>query len=311
MRKVASGYGRWLGFLQRTGQLDPAEPSSQRPTAERLDAYFEHLQQCRNRDYTVVARFDELRAALQWMHSSTSFGWITHPHGVSIKARLPMIRRAGLVPDSATLLAWAEALFRQALRLHNPRCRRAQVREAVMIAILAECAPRLRAFAALRIGVHLYRTHDAWVLDQAAALTKTNKRLVLPLSPEVAVMLDRYLEVERVELLDGADNDALWISAGRGTLAEATISRRIRMRSKQRFGEAFGPHRFRSSLATTLAESASDNPLDAMTLLGHSTPQVTITSYDHSTGHAAAGRHSERLKRLRDQAVAQLRVNRR
>jgi integrase/recombinase XerD len=200
MRKVASGYGRWLGFLQRAGELDPAEPPSQRPTAERLDAYFAHLQQCHNRDYTVVSRFDELRIALQWMHPGTTFGWITHPHGVSIKARLPMIRRGGLVPDSVTLTAWAKTLFRQGLRLRKPTWRRAQVREAVTIAILADCAPRLRALAALRIGVHLYRVHDGWVLDQDAAITKPEKRLVLPLSPEVAVMLDRYLEVERVEL---------------------------------------------------------------------------------------------------------------
>jgi len=229
---------------------------------------------------------------------------------VSIKARLPMIRREGLVPDNVTLMAWAKTLFRQGLRLRKPTCRRAQVREAVMIAILADCAPRLRALAALRIGVHLYRVHDGWVLDQDAAITKTKKQLVLPLSPEVAVMLEQYLAVERVELLRGADNDSLWISAHGGTLAEATISRRIRMRSKRRFGEAFGPHRSRSSLATTLAENAPENSLDATTLLGHSGPQVTITSYNHATGHPAASRHSERLKRLRDRAAAQLRASR-
>jgi hypothetical protein len=30
VRKVASGYGRWIGFLQREGELDPYELPSQR-----------------------------------------------------------------------------------------------------------------------------------------------------------------------------------------------------------------------------------------------------------------------------------------
>jgi hypothetical protein len=58
---------------------------------ERLDAYFAHHQACKN--FTLIARFNELRAALQWMHPGTSFRWITHPHeGMSIQARLPMLR---------------------------------------------------------------------------------------------------------------------------------------------------------------------------------------------------------------------------
>ena len=85
MRKIASGYGRWLGFLQRAGQLDPAEPPGQRATPERLDAYFAHLRACGNADYTVVARFDELRVALQWMHRACR----------SAGSPIPMARRSG------------------------------------------------------------------------------------------------------------------------------------------------------------------------------------------------------------------------
>lgn len=298
IRMLASGYGRWLGFLMQNGQLDPTEAPAERVTLERLDAYFTHLRECGNADYSLVGRFDQLRRVLQWMYPRVCFRWITHPSGVAIRALLPMKRKSGLVPDSAVLLAWAEELFRKGLKMRVPMRRCAQVREAVMIGLLATRAPRLRALASLRIGVHLLRQDDEWLLDQDPAITKTCQSLMLPLSREVAGMLNRYLEVERVELLNGARNDALWISTLGKTLAEATIARRLRLRSKQRFGEAFGPHRYRASLATKLALDAPDNPLDASILLGHTSPEVTMAHYNRASALAASRRHSERLKRL-------------
>jgi site-specific recombinase XerC len=308
VRKVASGYGRWLGYLHREGQLDPTEAPAQRPTPERLNGFFAHLRACGNADYTVVARFDELRMALQWMVPDTSFRWITSPHGVSIRAGLPMQkRRSGLVPDAAVLLAWAEELFREGLTLPKAIGRRVQVREAVMIGILATRAPRLRACAALRTGIHLCRQDNGWILDQEPAITKTRKRQELPLSTEVAVMLDRYLGVERVELLAGGQSDALWISTLGTPLAEASLSRRTRIRSLKRFGTAFGPHLFRACLATTLALEGR-HTLDASVLLGHTNPQTTLAAYNRALGHAAARRHGERLQRLQEAAARAVRA---
>jgi hypothetical protein len=56
------------------------------------------------------------------------------------------------------------------------------VREAVLIALLATRAPRLRACAALRLGRHLRRQGDAWVLEQEPAINKS-KRCALPTWP--------------------------------------------------------------------------------------------------------------------------------
>ena len=182
LRKTASGYGCWLFFLRRRGELDPAEAPAQRVTSERLDAYFEHLTGCGNADTTVINRFAELRTALRWMHPESDFGWIMRPNGVPLIDLLPMRRRDVLVPDTAVLLAWAQELFAQGLAHHKPRCRRAQVREAAMIALLTVCAPRLRAMTALRLGIHLQRQGDEWLLDQDAPITKTKRRLVLPVA---------------------------------------------------------------------------------------------------------------------------------
>ena len=170
-----------------------------------------------------------------------------------------------------------------------------------MIALLTVCAPRLRAMTALRLGVHLQRQGDEWLLDQDAPITKTKRRLVLPVAEAAGAILDRYLAVERPELLGTADSDAVWIAQGGRALAYETVSKRIRLRAQRRFGVAFGPHRFRTSLATSLALNAPDHPLDAAAILGHSNPAVTLKHYNRAKGHMAADRWSERLKDLRAQ----------
>ena len=157
-----------------------------------------------------------------------------------------MRRREVLVPQTAELLRWAQELFEQGLVHHKPRCRRALVREAAMIALLAVCAPRQRAMTALRLGVHLRRDGDEWILDQEAAITKSQRRLVLPVAERVGAILDRYVAVERQELLGASTCDAVWIAAGGGPLAYETVSRRIRLRAERRFRVGFGPHWFRA-----------------------------------------------------------------
>lgn len=299
IRKTTSGYGRWVGFLGYTGQLDPADEPRQRVTHERLGQYFQFLQACGNADYTILARFSELYNALRWMYPGEDFSHVVRPHGVSIRGHLPMRRRTPTVPDSAVLLAWAEELFAQASLLSRPASRRAQIREAVIIALLATRAPRLRTLTAFKIDTHLRHDGNKWILDQTADITKQQRQLVLPISEEVRIMLDRYLTAERQELLQGESHDSVWISTRGKPLAEATISSRLRRRTKQRFGVAFGPHLFRASLATTLALDSPGRALDASTLLGHSSPQTTINSYNRASASAAARRHGDRLQRLR------------
>ena len=299
-RKTERGYGAWLSFLRQCGDLDPAETPAQRITPERLDAYFAHLTTCGNADVTVTGRFAELQTALRWMHPGDDFRWITRPNGVALRALLTMRRRELFVPDTGVLLEWAQALFAEGLAHRTARGRRALVREAAMIALLAVCAPRLRALTALRLGVHLRRQGKEWVLDQDAGITKTKTALTLPVAAPAAAILDRYVAVERRELLGAGTCDALWIAAGGGPAAYETIAKRIRIRARQRFGVPFGPHRFRTSLATSLAMHAPDHPLDAAAILGHTSPAVTLKHYNRSRGHLAAQRWSERLKQFRE-----------
>lgn len=301
--KSEKGLRRWLGFLHRAGQLDDAGSPQERLTPERLDAYFEHLVACGNADSSVVGRFQELQLAFELMLPGTSFKWLTAPNGTPLHHLLEMGTRPRFVPSSAEVLTWAEDLFRDGLTLSNSEVRRCQVRDAVVIAMLATRAPRLRALSCLRLGIHLQRNGGEWSIDQDADITKQGNAFLLPLSSEVGTMVDQYISVERVELLRGGTHDAVWIGKHGTVLKKNAVGSRIWRLSIKRFGVAFGPHRLRASLTTTLALENPSAPFDAAAILSHRA-EVNLANYNRATAVSASRRHEERLRELRRESEA-------
>jgi integrase len=299
LRAYRCGYGRWLAWLRDAGVLDPAVLPSRRVTEERLDAYLRDLQLHGNADQTRVSRLTELKGALRLLEPGGKFGWVTRPRGAHISRHLVMARRDHPVQHGATLLAWAEQLFARGMAHPQPRCRRQLVRSAAIIGILVLPAPRLGALAQLRLGRNLQRREDGWVLDQDTGITKTARATWCPLHPVATPMIERYLAVERVELLAGRISDWLWIARSGTPLTAVSIARGIRELSAERFGQPFGPHAFRHSLGTISATDNPAAPFDASTLLGHASPQTTSRHYNLAKATQAAQRHAERLRRIR------------
>lgn len=296
--KAEKGLRRWLGFLHRDGRLDADAAPVQRLTPDNLDAYFEHLRACGDADRTVVGYFQDLQLVFELMLPGQGFGWLTQPNGTALHSLLGMGTRPHFVPGSDELLVWAEDLFRDGLLIRDREVRCCQVRDAVLVGILATRAPRLRALSSLRLGVHLHRTEAEWMLDQHAGIMKMGKALLLPLSAEVGAMLDRYVGTEREELLRGRAHDALWIGRHGTPVKKGTLAGRIWRLSERRFGVAFGPHRTRDSLTTTSASEDPDHPLDAPAILGHG-HTVSLKHYNRATALAASRRHASRLQQLR------------
>ena len=121
--------------------------------------------------------------------------------------------------------------------------------------------------------------------------------LELPLSPRIGAILDRYIAVERPALLQGQDHDALWVSVQGGRLSYVGLGKVISTRSKARFGVAFGPHRFRTSLTTTAAQVDGNRPFDASLILGHSA-SVSLRNYNRASAIEASRAHDARITEL-------------
>jgi integrase len=190
-------------------------------------------------------------------------------------------------------------LFRDGLAMPPGLRRQLQIRDAAMIGIFAELAPRARAMQSLTLR-HLLRGSDGWTLRQEGPMMKDQHTILeLPLSPRIGAILDQYIAVERLELLQGQDHDALWVTGQGRPLSRAGLEHVVRTRSKTHYGIAFGPHRFRTSLTTTVALVAGNQPFDASIILGHHA-STSLSNYNRARGIEASRAQDQRITDLED-----------
>jgi len=218
-----------------------------------------------------------------------------------------MNRRPRFVPDSRDAELWAETLFIEALSLPDPVARRLRIRDAAFIGMMASRAPRRRAAAGMRLGHNLHRVGDGWELFFDEKLMKDGRsNLKLPLGPRVGKIIERYIEVERQELLRGATHDFVWVTKFGEPWSDKGIDFMIRARTQARFGIAFGTHRFRASLTTTQALVDGRNLLGTSRILAHS-PAVALKHYNHAGSLEASRRHDAYMDEAEDAAARMLR----
>ena len=293
-RTVSSSYGRWLGFLQHDGRLDHSASPLERVTPEYLEAYFMHLKACGNRRATIVKRFGHLAMAIQVMLPGTETGFITRPADVGLGRYLPDDQRDKRIFDSRHLLQVAEGLFHAGLALRSAARRRTAVRDAVFLAILAVCAPRARALCAMELDLHLKRTNGGYELCFRPEDMKVPKHHGNVLPDELTPMLDRYLLVERRELLRMAGHNRIWVSQTGKPLAQFGITAAVRRRTERLLEHEMGPNNFRHCLTTTAVLTSPRAALDVPVVLGH-TPAVSLHHYNRATAVVAARRHADRV----------------
>lgn len=306
--KVFAGYSRWLGFHHYHGMLDPNSGVMDRVTEERVVAYFDELQALGNRDYTIVSRFQELQTALRLLVPGADVGWLTRPGGVPLRRRLAMEKRALQVHDSRELYDWGLELMERAVTLTAPNLRQVMLRDGLLICLLAAVGLRLRSIERMRLEQHLRFDGQEWRITLDQPDLKVGQAQDQPLPISLAPWLDRYVAVERRELLAGRSCDAVWVRTGGAPLTQGGIDARIRCRSRERFGRehSFGVHRFRHCIGTTLPLMFPDKPGLATAVLNISAG-VHAKHYDRSVRASGARIYLTGLDEDRKEARAFLR----
>jgi hypothetical protein len=231
--------------------------------------------------------------------------WLTRPGGVPIRSRLPMRRRALTVHHPRALFDWGLELFEQGQGLRGDDRRRVMLRDGVMIMLLAARAPRLRSLAALRLGVNIHREPEGWRIDLDEGDIKTERALAYGLPTALQAALDRYVEIERAELLAGRVEDSLWINWDGRPLRTRGAEKRVRWWSEKRFGKgrSFGPHRFRYGIGTAAPMADPEAPAIGAAVLGI-TKRTHDAAYDRGTRAAAASRFHAGLAEERARTAA-------
>jgi len=266
-RNAAQGWGHYLAWLARTGQLEGSEGPHARVTPTRLVGYVEALRARGNAPTTVCSRLSMLDLFLRAVDPGA--GGDRGP----LRRLLGRLRaeaegagrrdKRGRLQASHDLLVLGRRLMQQAEARTGdlPPYRRAVLhRDGLVIALLAARPLRLKNFAALELDRHLVREGLGWRLVIPGAETKTGRPLDLPFPSALVPALEHYLAVHRPVLAarsgrgqGQAGAAALWLSLEGGSLSAGTLCHQVRQRTRAAFGRSVNPHLFRDCAATSLA----------------------------------------------------------
>src|ERR1700722_4746092 len=140
---IASGYGRFLSFLAKTGDLDKGASPEMRVTRTRVDAYVAHLR-ARNHSSTVAARVLQLVRAITVMAPSIDWKWLHRIRGRLRSLATPARDdRPRLIPANALRELGTRLLQRAEERSGLSERQRALLfRDGLMIWVLCACPVR-------------------------------------------------------------------------------------------------------------------------------------------------------------------------
>ena len=203
--------------MNRRGLLDPTKAAGGHVMPENVDTYLEELT-ARVGSVTVQGSIYKLRRACELIDPARDLSWLA-----DIEKDLALVMRPRskadrwvltevLVEAGLTLIAEAEN-SRKMSKLGQAR----QVRNGLMVAMLAMHPIRLKNFAALEIGRNFVEIKGSWWIVLSASETKEDRPDERRIDDLLQPALDRYLRKYR-PVLAGADQStaALWLSSNDG-----------------------------------------------------------------------------------------------
>ena len=155
-------------------------------------------------------------------------------------------------------------------------------RNGLLLSLLAARGRHLRSMTLIRVGEELVLRSERYRIELKPWQVKTNKRGHFDLPELLAPYVQHYLAVTRPALLQGQSHDAVWITHYGKPWTAAGIQSRLLKLTRKRFGQGFGPHRFRHALATTATLRLPSHPGLAAGMMGISA-QVVNEHYDRAS----------------------------
>jgi integrase len=287
----ARHYGCFLDFLRRRGLLKSDERAAVNVTPHNVEAYIAELKDHVS-SVTIHGSICKLRRAAKYMSPGADFTWLAEiARDLALVARPRskfdrIVTSEVLVKAGLTLISEAEISSTL-----TELARACQVRNGLMVALLAMCPIRPKNFAALEIGRSFVKINGTWWIVLSASETKERRPDERPVNELLTPAIDRYLEQYR-PVLARADNSssALWLCCNNGAPIKdrRSLTKVISATTLATVGVAISPHLFRSCAASTAAILGGENPHLASALLHHTDPNVTNAHYNRATSLSAA-----------------------
>jgi integrase len=285
---LAQRYGYFLDFLDRRGLLRSDGPAAINVTVDHVEAYIAELKD-RVSSVTVYGSVSKLRRVAQLMAPGRDFTWL-----VDMERDLALVMRPRSKFDR---LVTTEVLVKAGLTLiHEAEsspdmtelARACQVRNGLMVALLALSLIRLKNFAELEIGRSFVQIRGRYWIVLSASETKEKRADERPIDELLTPFIERYLSRYRPALARTDPPSALWLSRNGSPMSYNRVRHIISMTTLATVGVAISPHLFRTCGASTAASRAGENPHLASALLHHTHPSVTNAHYNRATSRTAA-----------------------
>ncbi len=249
----------------------------------------------------MVARIDELRAVVSAMAPINEWQWLTDlVTRLRTRARPVVNKRPKLVP-SADLFHWGleHMVAAEAATEGDQDLMAVQYRDGLMIALLAARPLRVSNLASIRIGHHLVRYGETWLLEFEAHEVKNRRPLELPFPDQLAPYLESYLDHWRPALLRRRETDRLWVTRYGQLMGTKAAYRRITKVTARAFGWPLNPHMFRDCAATFIAIEDPEHVRISAPLLGHTSLSTTEKYYNQAQSVEAGRIYQRSLLALR------------
>jgi integrase len=291
---IINGYGRWLGWLDRSGQLDPATPPGERATPARVKAYLEMLRAAGMADNTVAGRLQQLGNALRAIASEGEWARI-HQASSRIYSKATLVRDPieRMQPPEEVIALGRDLMHIAEHDRFRTACERATLyRDGLMIVFLVYRPFRLANMASLTLGRHLEQRGGQWRVFFNATDTKGGLAIDCAWPESLVEELKRYLDLHRPQLLKGARGprrsiEALWVSKRGGAMGAAAITCQVCDRTNEQFGKPINVHAFRHIAATLIATNNPEGASDIKAILGHKSMTASDKHYNRAKTIAA------------------------
>ena len=225
-----------------------------------------------------------MRRAAQYMAPGCNLTWLAEIGKDLALAVRPRSKFHRLVM-SEVLVEAGLTLIQEAVVSPNlsELARARQVRNGLMVALLALCPIRRKNFASLEIGRSFQKVRGKWWILLSAPDERPVDELLTP-------VIDRYLDQHR-RVLARTNNQpsALWLSSSNGMpMMGGSVRGVISATTLATVGVDVSPHLFRTSAASTAAILGGENPYLGSALLHHTDSRVTNEHYNRASSLSAA-----------------------
>jgi site-specific recombinase XerD len=286
---IANRYGAFLGFLQRRGVLDLLSPAAGQVTPANVALYVDELK-VRVRSFTIWNAIYKLRWAAEMMNQQGDFCWLREIENdlallIEPKSKFDrLVLAERLVEAGLTLVAEAQNGAK------NEFDRAKDIRNGLMIALLAACPIRIKNFAHLEIGGTLKEVDGAWWISLPANSTKSRRIDERRVPKYLNKIIQLYLTEARPRLMGSKPgSNWLWISSRTGgRFTTKNLGTLISKTTLQTIGVDVSPHLFRTAAATSSVLYGGGTPHLASAVLGHTDRRVTYEDYIRASSVNAA-----------------------